>query len=177
MFDGHSGSEVAQFLSQNFTRTLVKLPEYKHRRYEDALLKAFQSLDQSLSSEKYAWHAGSTACVVLLTPETLYCASCGDSRCVASSQAQPVVQMSIDHKPDLPVEAKRIEQAGFYIDNNRIMGRLAMSRCFGDFEYKANKKKGVICLPDICAIERQGLVFAIVASDGLWDCLSSLQCV
>ena len=44
--------------------------------------------------------------------------------------------MSIDHKPDMPFEKKRIEKAGGFVDEQRVKGVLNLSRSLGDLEYK-----------------------------------------
>ena len=57
-----------------------------------------------------------------------------------------VVALSVDHKPELPAELERIQNAGGYgkvsyiVDNGRINGNLNLSRAMGDLEYKKDPK-------------------------------------
>ena len=44
--------------------------------------------------------------------------------------------MSNDHKPSREDEAARIRNAGGFVIHNRVMGELAVSRAFGDAEFK-----------------------------------------
>jgi len=44
--------------------------------------------------------------------------------------------MSEDHEPYREDEAKRIKDAGGFVINNRVMGELAVSRAFGDADFK-----------------------------------------
>jgi len=44
--------------------------------------------------------------------------------------------LSEDHKPDNTIEVKRIEKANHYVEDSRVDGNLALSRAFGDFQYK-----------------------------------------
>ena len=81
--------------------------------------------------------AGCTSTVVLLTKNEVYCANAGDSRTVLASRGN-AKDLSIDHKPDNPNELARIQNAGNFVQEGRINGRLALSRALGDFEYKCN---------------------------------------
>lgn len=53
---------------------------------------------------------------------------------------------STDHKPTREDEHKRIRDAGGFVINNRVMGELAVSRAFGDCEFK----KGIQVKYNIC---------------------------
>ena len=80
--------------------------------------------------------AGCTACVCLLTSDTIYCANSGDSRAILVNKAGKVTELSHDHKPDDPGEMKRIKAGGGFVDDGRVQGIIAVSRAIGDWEYK-----------------------------------------
>lgn len=48
------------------------------------------------------------------------------------------MELSVDHKPDDPIEKERIEKAGGYVQTGRVNGNLAVSRALGDLEYKSS---------------------------------------
>jgi len=90
------------------------------------------------------------------------------------------VLATIDHKPASPEEEKRIKKAGGCVINNRVNGQLAVSRVFGDFEYKGTKgkdpKKQLITPePEIYVREREANMdeFMVLACDGVWDVMSN----
>jgi serine/threonine protein phosphatase PrpC len=60
--------------------------------------------------------SGSTVVAVLFDSKKIYCANAGDSRAVLYTQGKKgglkVTPLSDDHKPGLPKERKRVEQAG-----------------------------------------------------------------
>lgn len=91
----------------------------------------------TLSNSDSKSYAGCTATTVLVTPETIYCANAGDSRTVLSRNCR-AENLSVDHKPSDPIELQRIQQAGGYVENDRISGKIALSRSLGDFEHKNN---------------------------------------
>lgn len=49
-------------------------------------------------------HAGSAANVVLITKTEIYCANAGDCRAVLAKKNGKTIDLSEDHKPDLPSE-------------------------------------------------------------------------
>ena len=66
---------------------------------------------------------------------------------------------------------------------SRVDGNLALSRAFGDFEYKDSpdlpvEEQAVTVCPDVSKRDRnQEDQFIVVACDGIWDCKSSQQVV
>ena len=72
---------------------------------------------------------------MLITGSEIYCANAGDSRTVMCERGQ-AVELSFDHKPDLPEERNRIMKAGGEVVEGRVNGMLALSRAIGDFDYK-----------------------------------------
>jgi serine/threonine protein phosphatase PrpC len=160
VFDGHGGKDVAIFVKQKFVDYLIKSAEYKEGKYEEALRKNFIQMDElmheNLSSDPIVEKAdmqGCTACVGLITKNTIYCANSGDSRCVLARGNQ-AIELSEDHKPDNAGELKRIEAAGGYVKDGKVRGNLCLSRALGDMEYKINPKlevdaQMITCVPEI----------------------------
>ena len=103
------------------------------------LRDAFMKTDRQFLSTASTPEHGSTATTVLLMGQRLYCANVGDSRTVLCRNFK-IVPLSHDHKPTRPGEAKRIKDAGGYIIANRVMGELAVSRAFGDANFKKSVK-------------------------------------
>ena len=60
-------------------------------------------LDKALKTKSFAVDAGTTANVVFITKDQIYCANAGDSRAVLC-QNNKAVGLSEDHKPNLPGE-------------------------------------------------------------------------
>ena len=93
------------------------------------------------------------------------------------------VALSRDHKPMDDDERARIVDAGGFVQEGRVNGSLALSRAIGDLEYKQSKNlpakdQIVTAYPEIreCVIE-PGDEFMVIACDGIWDVLTSQQCV
>ena len=64
--------------------------------------------------------AGCTACVCLVTADTIFCANAGDSRAVISSKNGKCTELSYDHKPDNDGEMKRVKAAGGFVEDGRV---------------------------------------------------------
>ena len=119
----------------------------------------------------------------------------GDCRAVLSEKGGVARVLTGDHKPQLASEKERIEVAGGWVHNNRVNGVLAVSRSFGDIQYKTfdgttrfltvdekggiwNKTQQVISKPDILEFSVDGThEFVVIASDGLWDVFTSQECI
>lgn len=109
-------------------------------------------------------------------PTTLYIANVGDCRAVVGTWDGQAIELTKDHKASLPEEKARIEASGGFVHNGRLDGILAISRGFGDLAHKQDGH--LVATPDviehIVAPEDQ---FLLLASDGLFDVLSSQQVV
>jgi protein phosphatase 1G len=112
----------------------------------------------------------------------------GDSRAVLARKATTpggkftAVEMSVDHKPELPGEKLRIERAGGFVEENRVKGVLNLSRSLGDLEYKSDatlplKDQMITAMPEIKKEKIADGAFLIIACDGIWDCLTSQEAV
>jgi serine/threonine protein phosphatase PrpC len=121
---------------------------------------------------------------------TLIVANIGDSRAVLCRN-ESAFDLTRDHKPNDPIERKRIEAAGGDVEwdgrvdileapipgtgvyrVNRIM---ALSRAIGD----RTERPVVTAEPDISVLPLQDETddFIVLATDGLWDVMSSSDVV
>lgn len=92
------------------------------------------------------------------------------------------MELSEDHKPDLPSERSRVIQAGHMVEDGRVDGIIAISRAIGDWEYKSAtlepEKMAVSAFPEVRTFEiGPQLDFVITACDGIWDCMTSQQAI
>jgi serine/threonine protein phosphatase PrpC len=204
VFDGHGGKEVAEFVSRHFSAELLNNRAYKDGNIEQALKETFLRMDELLRTQEglkeviriardlpdnypvqadpSQMMAGCTSVVALLRGSTLYVANAGDSRCVLNRDGR-ALELSIDHKPELPGERDRIVRAGGMVEDGRVMGNLNLSRSIGDLEYKKNgslpaKDQMITAFPEV-KIEQINPrdQFIVLACDGVWDMLTSQECV
>lgn len=124
-----------------------------------------------------AIQAGCTCCVALITKNEVYVANAGDTRAVIAAKGK-AKDLSVDHKPDLPTEKRRIQRAGGFVEDGRVNGVIAISRAIGDWEYKNTQFKPednmVTAMPEIMVEQlRPDHDFMIIACDGIWDCMTS----
>lgn len=108
------------------------------------------------------------------------------------------LDLSVDHKAKRKDEQERIKSQGGYIVYGRVLGRLAISRAFGDFDCKNIEmpprnldgtenlateerivRSFILCEPEIRVIDINPNTddFFILASDGLFDRFSSEEAV
>mmetsp|Transcript_84490 Transcript_84490/g.242595 ORF Transcript_84490/g.242595 Transcript_84490/m.242595 type:complete len:363 (-) Transcript_84490:60-1148(-) len=208
VMDGHGGEQVAHFVERYLPLALAQgAPE----DVGGSLVTAFQRMDELLfdpsNHNELASMAndmspvfggrpanpdniGCTAVVCCVRPDSITVANAGDSRAVLCRRGQ-AVEMSEDHKPNLPGELRRIHRAGGCVmeqhvagtTHYRVNGNLNLSRSIGDLNYKQNfqlpPKDQMICsTPDVRTFWRQaGDEFIVLACDGVWDVLTSQEVV
>ncbi|KAM0941208.1 putative protein-serine/threonine phosphatase [Dioscorea sansibarensis] len=161
---------------------------------EDALVKAFEELDEELghSSSIDCVCSGTTAVSIVKQKDRLIIANLGDSRAVLGTRDDKnqliPVQLTIDLKPNLPSEEERIRSCRgrvFALEEEPDVHRLwmpdedcpglAMARAFGDF---CLKNFGLISTPQVTHRELSSKdEFVVLATDGVWDVLSNKEVV
>ncbi|CAL8078880.1 unnamed protein product [Calicophoron daubneyi] len=186
VFDGHAGSRVSELCASKLLDTILNTEEFKKIAQADnqdvdltlmkrGIVNGFLAFDRELAFEERDEKSGSTAVVAFITPTHVILANCGDSRGILVRDDKPFVATE-DHKPYLPIERKRISDAGGQVMLSRVNGSLAVSRSLGDFEYKQVFSKGateqlVSPEPDVFIVERKKDrdQILILACDGIWD--------
>ncbi|TYZ61686.1 hypothetical protein PybrP1_005698 [[Pythium] brassicae (nom. inval.)] len=203
VYDGHNGALAAEFATSRFRELLSadaflldvsrrttqeKLDDADVAKIQALLCEAFAVVDDevlelTMSKNK---RDGSTVLLGLLVGGKLFVANLGDSRGVWAKADDEVVRVSVDHKPDLEDESRRVEDAGgkvifsgcWRVAHDEIPLRLAISRSLGDHPLKTNLPLScsaplVSVTPDIQVLDVGGAdEFLVFASDGLWDRLS-----
>lgn len=205
VFDGHgvNGHIISRFLKEYFGGFFCKKENYLQNENDFQLTekkcyerlsnyyffkKACVSADEKIKKLKVDSRlSGSTGVIVAHIEDKILCINVGDSRAIYINEFFEPVQISKDHKPNLPEEQIRIENSGgrvsrlqnfanmgpfrVWVKNEDAPG-LAMSRSFGDF---LAKSVGVICEPDFFEIDliEKKVRSVIIASDGLFEFLSN----
>ena len=164
IFDGHGGSDVVKYIKD-------RIPEIIKKNINDlcpiekCFINSFNKIDEELKFYD-SEYTGSTATIVLIQDNKLYCANVGDSRAYIIYN-NSIKQITVDHKCNVPEEAERIMNAGGKITKNRVQGQLVLSRSLGDLYVK---KYGVSNLPDISVNKIDyNIKYVVIASDGIWD--------
>eukprot|EP00898_Chlorokybus_atmophyticus_P007170 jgi/Chlat1/7454/Chrsp6S07463 len=217
IFDGHNGKAAAQYLRDHLYQVCVDTFAGKEGVLSDeesaasAITEAFQAADSSLrerllQDESPEKMSGSTAAAVFASRERVVVGNVGDCRTVVCRDGN-AIQMSDEHRLDgrarlaIP-EAQRITAAGGWVTNARVCGMLAVTRAFGDVEYKDLRQslleRGVkeemwsedfasrinmkgdwlSVVPDVRVLDvTPEDEFVIVACDGVWDVFGNNQAV
>ena len=139
--------------------------------------------------------SGSTCVSLIFTPKKILCANVGDSRAIIGkfdNEKWFSKNLSNDHKPNDAIEMQRIlnndgrvesyrDEKGEFVGPKRVWLKnddvpgLAMSRSFGD---EVAHTVGVSPLPEIKEYTfLHEDKFIVLASDGIWEFISSEECV
>lgn len=185
VFDGHGGDQCSNHIARKLEDELEKgMPKDDAQMKEIALRLDQDFLDEALPS-------GSTGTFTIVeTPKRtggdwkLRVGNIGDSRVLLGGIDGKIVPgsgtdlgLTTDHKPDHPVERERIERTGGYIQVqnggvSRVNGDLAVSRAFGDAEFKKTGGPGpedhpVTADPEFCTLTCRPTDFVMLVCDGI----------
>jgi serine/threonine protein phosphatase PrpC len=206
--DGHGDhGKVAQFVAERLVDQMSQLVDDTTRTdWESSCTEICRSVDSELKSQ--AIPGGAVAVAAVITKNNIVVVNVGDCRCILiskhdnpdhenSSSSITATQLSTDHKPQLPSERTRVETAGLKIETESFFdeavgkqlvlhkvvlsagNRMACSRSFGDFEYKANGMLGhdeqaIIAIPEVKVHARcSNDLYLVTACDGVWDVMSN----
>ncbi|XP_030328166.1 protein phosphatase 1D [Strigops habroptila] len=214
--DGHGGREAAQFARENLWGFIKKQKGFGSAEPAEvcaALRKGFIACHRAMWKKLPEWPktmtglpstSGTTASVVIIRGSKMYVAHVGDSGVVLGVQDDPkddfvrAVEVTQDHKPELPKERERIEGLGGSVINksgvNRVVWKrprlthngpvrrstvidqipfLAVARALGDlWSYDFYSGEFVVSPePDtsVHTIDPQKHKYIILGSDGLWN--------
>lgn len=198
--DGHGefGHLVAQFVKEKLEVYLSREGGRLVKDPKGSILSAVAGMVKELAATNINIAFSGTTLVFGLRvrsggKDTLYVANIGDSRCVMGLKPDGVKDLSEDQKPENPKEKARILKAGgrveplpgppdedcgpmrVWLAEVDVPG-LAMSRSIGD---EVSQTVGVISVPEITTheINPETDDFLILASDGVWEFISSEEAV
>ncbi|KAK9916403.1 hypothetical protein WJX75_002189 [Coccomyxa subellipsoidea] len=231
VFDGHSGFAAAEYLTDHLYGVISDVindntygqecsvserdvsglccPVELRAVLADSFKQTDEKLLQFLRSheDEDERNSGATATVVLVRRDKLVVANVGDSRAVLSRRGQ-AVDLTTEHRVSgggatVEAEVARVQAAGGWIADGRVCDVIAVSRAFGDQEFKGSGMPGMlergvseewwdqafadskhltedllVATPDVVeAPVLEDDEFLILATDGLWDVVTSHDAV
>lgn len=189
LYDGHGGYETSLFLHSKMPDILESnlhgIDFTNTSQVEKAITQSFEQMNKLVEDYSWSHFSGSTACVVLTIKNEkdnsyiVYSANAGDSRTVhINLNNSKSTRLSYDHKATDYSELIRVKNFGGMIFNGRVLGQLAVTRAFGDFNLK---NQGIVATPFIKRIDVNSnspkTNFIIIASDGVWDVLEDEEII
>ncbi|KAM9333746.1 protein phosphatase 1D-like isoform 1-T2 [Pholidichthys leucotaenia] len=216
VFDGHGGREAAHFARENLWGLLKRQRGFWSKDHDEvcaALRKGFIACHHAMWKELPEWPktitglpstSGTTASVVVIRGAYMYVAHVGDSAVVVgvkdndSDITLQALEVTQDHKPELPKEKERIERLGGSVMKksgvNRVVWKrprlthngpvrrstiidqipfLAVARSLGDlWSYDFYSGEFVVSPePDttVMTLDPKRHRYIILGSDGLWN--------
>lgn len=199
VFDGHGGGGVSSLLRNQlygYIRQYLKETHWEQQpddgearkpslsAHVAALRKAFNKVESEVVAQETLAYQGSTAVAVVMHESedghrTLISANVGDSRAILSRRGK-AIDLTRDHKPNEEREKARILKMGEAIEWDSLsklhrVRNLSLSRAIGDRHAKPVVSSQVEI--KLFPVAEEGDEFFLLASDGLWDVMSSQDVV
>lgn len=197
VFDGHSKPHVSRFLGEHLTDELADwikslpnidtfnlkydwFPQWNHRLLKNLPLINGGDEDALMTNAR---KGGSTACVVFIHRQHIYCANVGDSKAVLCRNGV-VISLSQQHRYINKMENRRVLSEGGFFQNKGQLGDSGLNVCRSIGDFHCYDKSGLMqnsfnakstCLgfssePEIMSVKESELdEFIFIASDGVWD--------
>ncbi|KAL7001107.1 protein-serine,threonine phosphatase [Sarracenia purpurea var. burkii] len=187
IFDGHNGNAAAIFSRDHLlNHVLGALPrglgqDEWLQALPRALVAGFVKTDKEFQSRGET--SGTTVTFVIVDRWTVTVASVGDSRCILDTQGGAVSVLTVDHRLEENVEEReRVSSSGGEVGRLSIAGGtevgplrcwpggLCLSRSIGDMDVG----EFIVPIPYVKQVKLSSAGGRlIIASDGIWDALSS----
>ena len=170
IFDGHGGKLVSDYLYTNYEKTLISILEKNNYNIEKSIKESFKEIDNNLEKKPNTKTIGSTATIILIDNNILYCANVGDSESYYISKDK-IIKLTNLHNCNNKNEVERVKNSKGLIFGNRVFGMLNLTRSIGDFDFKIY---GVINEPFIYKVNliENYSKYVILGSDGVWDVIN-----
>lgn len=173
VLDGHGGSQAAEFLAAALRSGLT----VNHVIDPKSLLQWLSEVDAAMHTAGMK-DVGTTLVAAILRVSDVVLVNVGDSRAIVFSSDGTILAETVDHKPTHPDETRRIVTSGGFVVGGRVNGDLALSRAFGDHRLKPRFPAAddvLVASPDVAILPWTPGSHILLASDGLWDVLSSKE--
>lgn len=114
--------EGKQRLRELFSQSQKKMKEENFSK-QNKQINIYSELFNPLINQEFdvAYSSGCTSCVAVIQDNIVYFANCGDSRAIVFCNKKQI-QITTDHKPNIPKESERILKAKGQIAEGRIKG-------------------------------------------------------
>ena len=198
VMDGHGehGDTVSRYLKNRVPEQLFAHPLFGSD-IEAAVAEVVSTCERRMLADAHidCEFSGTTFVLGVIRGDKLTVANIGDSRIIVGTRRGDAIaaeSVTFDHKPDLPLEKKRIEDAGgrvfavkyddgidgparVWLGNMDVPG-LAMSRSLGD---TIAHSAGVTSTPEFFTrtVDPSEDCMLIIASDGLWEFMDNQEVI
>ncbi|XP_073113791.1 probable protein phosphatase 2C 33 [Elaeis guineensis] len=187
IFDGHNGVSAAVFAKEHLLDNVMSAipPGLGREEWLQALPRALVAgfVRTDIDFQRKGETSGTTVTLVVVDGWTVTVASVGDSRCILDTQGGVVSLLTVDHRLEENAEEReRVTASGGEVGRLNLSGGqevgplrcwpggLCLSRSIGDTDVG----EFIVPIPHVKQVKlsRTGGRL-IIASDGIWDALSS----
>lgn len=172
VLDGHGGKECSEYLKKKFYDIFLEKQKI-YNGYSNIIYHTIKTLNNNFL--KYSFNSGSTFNLLFIDKirKEYYVFNIGDSRCIIYTKNGIIKQISKDHRLNEKKEKDNIYLMGGFILNNRVNGRLSLSRSMGD----KNLSKIISSKPDLYFDKIDNIKYFLQGTDGVFDFITNKKLI
>jgi len=190
VYDGHSTHKVSETVAKMLPSMIEQETKSRMQKMsiddicmKNVLKSSFKNMDKYLfktlqGEERFG---GTTAVLAVFFQDRVFIAHIGDSRAFVFDHKGRMSYISRDHKATDEEEIDRIKNvggsvwAGRVTSSDHVYGGLAITRAFGDFQYKhqCNSPDSVSVEPEVKSMRVKKISRIFLVCDGVTDVITN----
>jgi len=190
LLNGHNGNFTVDYCKRNLMRLLNELHQKNSENsinnihyFKTLFIELIKIIESDLLLYSMEHNSGSTITILYSFENYILSLNLGDSKSILIHNNYTYYELTNDHKPYIPIEKKRIENAKGSVFNGLINNMMKISRSLGDFKFKCQKtlkeNEQILSNEPYTMIYTKTNIekYIILSNSGIWDVFTNQKII